>query len=183
MAKFYNTDILPNTGIPMTLTIVLVLIFVLYLFLYGICFLLLSLPLRSREGEIVRIFEQKVSKIPAFIEVMRPHVVDESAFDRITTLHSEAMIRNLGGIYNLLEHNARIHDQFLFLMKLSVHIPELQKDSYFLYIRDFIIGYDREMQSKFSLFNVCVLHWNKFIFIKNITIIGYMLPGRTMTQI
>lgn len=167
----------------MNLLLIISLCVFLYIFFYALGFLILSAPLKSRESEIVRIFEHKVSKIPAFIEVMRPYVVDESAFTRITLLHSEAMIRDHGSIYNLLEHNARIHDQFLFLMKLSVHIPELQKNSYFLYMRDFIIGYDRDMQSRFSLFNTAIVAWNKFILIKNVTILGFFLPGMTLTQI
>ncbi len=151
--------------------------------LYLFFFFLLNSRLKSTESDIVNLFHEKVSKIPALIEVMRPFVYEERAFDLITSLHSEAMIHDYGGIYNLLEHNARIHDQFLFLLKLSVHIPRLQKDAYFLYIRDFIISYDRNMQSHFSQFNKTVRSWNRFILIKNSTIIGFLLPWSSVMQI
>ncbi len=151
--------------------IALISFFGIYLTLYIGGYFILSIPLKNIENEIVNIFHDKVSKIPALIEVMRPYVFDEKAFNLITELHSESMIRDHSTIYNLLEHNARIHDQFLFLLKLSVHIPDLQKDAYFLYVRDFIIAYDRLMLGKFSLFNSRVAVWNRFVHLKNITLI------------
>ena len=155
----------------------------LYLLIYILAYAICIAPIKSLEKKIINIFHEKVSKIPALIEVMRPHVFEERAFDLITTLHSETMIRDYSSIYSLLEQNARIHDQFLFLLKLSVHIPKLQKDAYFLYIRDFIILYDREMYNLFASFNTAIRTWNRFIFIKNITLIGYLLPGRISSQV
>ena len=154
-----------------------------YSVVYAIFFAIFSRSVKNAEKEIVKLFLAKVSKIPALIEVMRPHVAEESAFDRLTLLHSESMIQAYNSIYDLLEHNARIHDQFLFLMKLSVHIPSLQRKAYFLYIRDFIIAYDRDMQSKFSVFNTSVSDWNRFVIIKNMTIIGLVLPGRSKMRV
>jgi hypothetical protein len=150
---------------------------------YIIAYYLTHSPVKRSEKKIVHLFHEKVSKIPALIEVMRPHVYEERAFDLITTLHTETMIRDYSSIYTLLEQNARIHDQFLFLLKLSVHIPALQKDAYFLYIRDFIIGYDRDMQISFEVFNTSIRVWNRFVLLKNISIIGFFLPGRTLTQV
>jgi len=54
-------------------------------------------------------------------------------------LHSEAIIHNYTHIPAIMEHNARINDQYSFLMKLSMAIPEIQKKPYFIYIRDYII--------------------------------------------
>jgi hypothetical protein len=93
------------------------------------------------------------------------------------------MIREYDGIYLLLEHNARIQREFLFLMKLSVQIPELQKQEYFLYIRDFIISYERIMQERFAFYNTVVKHWNLFIEIKKYAILGLFLPGSMKPEI
>ena len=120
---------------------------------------------------MIDIFLQKIAKIPALIEVMRDSVYDSKAFDTIISLHSESMIHEYDGIYLLLEHNARIQREFLFLMKLSVQIPELQKMEYFLYIRDFIISYERLMHEGFGTYNLQIDRWNRFIRIKNYTIL------------
>lgn len=68
-------------------------------------------------------------------------------------------------------------------MRLSVQIPELQKQEYFLYIRDFIIRYERDMELKFARFNFVARLWNRFVFIKNITLIGLILPGMKKQEI
>ena len=70
----------------------------------------------------MEIFHLKVSKIPALIEVMRPSIVDEKAFETMTKLHTESIIQAYDSVYDLLEHNARVHNEFLFLLKLSVNL-------------------------------------------------------------
>jgi hypothetical protein len=150
---------------------------------YLIAFFWLRKKLNEAEGQVIEVFLQKISKIPALIEVMRDFVFDQNAFETIINLHSESMIREYDGIYLLLEHNARIQREFLFLMKLSVQIPELQKQEYFLYIRDFIISYERIMQERFALYNTAVKRWNLFIEIKKYTILGLLLPGSTKPEI
>jgi hypothetical protein len=154
----------------------LYLVFVLVVYVIG--FFLCSQPLQKEESRILDIFLAKTSKIPALIEVMRPYVFDTNAFSAITKLHSESMIRRFTTIYDLLEHNARIQNEFLFLMKLSMQITTLQKDEYFVYIRDFIIDYERALHDDFALFNTQVKKWNTFVFLKNITGIGFFLPGK-----
>lgn len=129
------------------------------------------------EQKIVGLFLEKTSKIPAIIEVMRPTVADASAFVTITELHSQAMIHRYETLYDLLEHNARIEHEFSFLMKLSMQIPKLQKDKYFVYIRDFIMRYERDMRKNFTHVNTAITTWNRFVTLKNTTWIGLILPG------
>lgn len=136
---------------------------------YVIAYFVLSKRLTRQEGAVISVFLAKISKIPALIEVMRPYVTDNKAFDAIIMLHSEAMIRRYDTLYDLLEQNARIEHEFSFLMKLSMQIPQLQKDEYFLYIRDFIMQYERNMRTHFGGVNSVVTSWNRFILIKNMT--------------
>lgn len=167
----------------MHILLIISVVLAVYLLIYGGAFSVLHIPMRRIESTIVNIFLSKVAKIPALIEVMRPYVADEKAFETITTLHSEVMIRRYDTIYDLLEYNAKIQNQFLFLMQLSAQIPELQKHEYFLYVRDFIISYERDMKANFTGFNKAVSLWNKFVFVKSWTIIGFVLPGRSQSEI
>lgn len=130
------------------LSIVLILIGI-----YILLFLWLRRRIHRAERGMLDIFLLKVAKIPALIEVMRPYVADQSAFTSLTALHSEGVIREYESIYALLEQNTRIHREFLFLMKLSAQIPPLQTHAQFVYIRDFIIGYERKMKNSFSGYN------------------------------
>jgi hypothetical protein len=164
-------------------TILFIVIILLLVWLYVGAFFWISRWLDRAEQGIIDIFLQKIAKIPALIEVMRESVYDAKAFGPIISLHSESMIHEYDGIYLLLEHNARIQREFLFLMKLSVQIPELQKQEYFLYIRDFIISYERLMHDRFDLYNKQIDRWNRYIQIKNATMIGYLLPGSKKMRI
>ncbi len=151
---------------------------------YMILYFILSQKIHASEKYMVAVFMEKISKIPAVIEVMRPYVIDEHlAFGLITRLHSEGIIHEYNSIPMLLEHNARINDQYGFLMRLSMAIPELQKDTYFIYIRDYVMSYDRIMKSGLPQYNTLIKKWNQFISFKNSTLIGYILPGRKQVEI
>ncbi len=174
---FYNFSIL-TSSMHIFLGIVAVLVL-----LYIILFFVFSRPVDRAQNRIIGNFLLKVSKIPALIEVMRRHVADEKAFDTITTLHSTAMIHRYDSIYSLLEQNARIQSEFLFLMKLSMQIPDLQKNEQFLYIREFIMDYERKMKADFVDFNREVNRWNQFVALKNLTVVGLILPGKERDSI
>ncbi len=164
----------------MVFTIILTLLFVAYIIIY----IVLTRRIYDREQHVVAVFLEKIAKIPAVIEVMRPYVVDEHlAFDLITRLHSESIIHEYNSIPMLLEHNARINDQYSFLMRLSMAIPELQRDPYFIYIRDYVMSYDRMMRNWLPVYNRLIKKWNQFILVKNMSIIGYILPGRSRVEI
>ncbi len=151
---------------------------------YTIVYIFIFLKIRKSEQQIVEIFLQKIAKIPAVIEVMRPYVVDaKQAFGLMTYLHSDSMIHEYGTIHTLLEQNARINDQYGFLMRLSMAIPQLQKDIYFIYIRDFVMSYDYMMRSELPVFNALVKKWNIFVRIKNYTGVGYLFPGQEKVEI
>ena len=156
----------------------LIAVVAIYLVVYSAFFFFYSKKVQKIENAIISRFLLKVSKIPSLIEVMRNFVADESAFDSLTKLHSTAMIHRYETIYVLLEHNARIQAEFAFLMKLSMQIPDLQKHAQFVYIRDFIIKYEHDIKKFFDSYNTEVEYWNRFVFFKNCTIIGLLLPGR-----
>lgn len=158
-----------------TLIIIAVIVFIIAVYMWLYRYFLSKVE--REERKIVGLFLEKTSKIPAIIEVMRPLVFDMSAFRAITELHSRAMIHRYDTIYDLLEHNAQIEHEFSFLMKLSMQIPKLQKDKYFVYIRDFIMRYERDMRKNFTYVNAAITIWNRFISIKNLTWIGLIFPG------
>ena len=134
-------------------------------------YIFLSSAVKKEERALLDIYLHKISKIPALIEVMRPHIVKSEAFHPLTLAHTKSIIESHNSIYDILADNATLQNEFLFLMKLSQHAPELQKHENFLYIRDFIIRYEREMRDRFTTMNDAIHVWNRFVQIKNITII------------
>jgi hypothetical protein len=157
--------------------------FLLYVVGYVSFYMFFLRWVKREERALLDIFLKKVSKIPALIEVMRPFIVKEEAFNPLISVHTDTMISSTDSVYDILSHNARLQNEFLFLMKLSVHFPDLQKHEYFLYVRDFIIGYERNMRSRFIYMNHAITRWNTFIRIKNLTLIWYLLPGSKIAEI
>ena len=102
---------------------------------------------------------------------MRPLVSKSEAFAPMTRMHTQIMIEEYRSIYDILENNARLESEFLFLMNLSSRIPPLQKHEYFLYIRDFMIDYDLRMRTSLQDIDTSIAMWNRFISIKNKTLI------------
>lgn len=145
--------------------------------LYLSVFFILRRQVLSMERKIIDIFLKKTSKIPALIEVMRPFVAEQKSFDSTIELHMEAMMQAVDSLYSVLAINTKIEKEYSFLMKLSVQIAELQKNEQFLYIRDFIMQYEREMRAQFAGYNVSVQRWNRFVSIKNYTLIWLFFPG------
>lgn len=151
--------------------------------IYGVVYTIFSNRVKQEEHALLVIFLRKVSKVPALIEVMRPYVVKQEAFAPLIAVHTESIIESNNSLYDVLEHNARIQNEFLFLMKLSVHSKDLQKHEYFLYIRDFIIEYEKNMKQRFVSMNSAIRYWNSFIRIKNATGIWWLFPGKELAEV
>ena len=151
--------------------------------IYAVVYTFFSSRVKAEEHALLVLFLRKVSKVPALIEVMRPYVVKEEAFAPLIMVHTESIIESNNSLYDVLEHNARIQNEFLFLMKLSVHSKELQKHEYFLYIRDFIIEYEKNMKERFESMNQAIRLWNSFVRIKNATGLGWFYPGSEMAEV
>jgi hypothetical protein len=156
---------------------------VLYIALYILLYTFFLGRVNTEERALLLIFLRKISKVPALIEVMRSHVVKSEAFDPLICVHTESMVESNNSLYDILVHNARVQNEFAFLMQLSAHSKTLQKHEYFIYIRDFILSYDRDMKTRFSSMNKAIRLWNTFIRIKNMTGIGWFLPGKEMVEV
>lgn len=139
----------------------------LFLASYTVLYTVFRSRVKREQSALLLLFLRKISKVPALIEVMRPFIVKKEAFDALTRVHTESMIESNNTLYDVLEHNARVQNEFAFLMQLSLHSKELQKHEYFIYIRDFILLYERDMKARFSSMNGAIRMWNTFVTVKN----------------
>lgn len=83
----------------------------------------------------------------------------------------------------MLENNSRIHREFLFLMKVSVHIRNLYRNGNFLYIRDFIIFYENTISKELLFLNSDIERYNRLLQKKDLTIIGLFFPFKKYMKI
>jgi hypothetical protein len=161
----------------------LIVILTIYILVYGLLYTFFLSRVNSEEHALLVIFLRKISKVPALVEVMRPYIAKQEAFDPLIRVHMESMVESNNSLYDVLEHNAHVQNQFAFLMQLSVHSKSLQKHEYFIYIRDFILSYERDMRARFASMNSAIRLWNSFVRIKDATGIGWFLPGREMAEV
>ncbi len=132
--------------------------------------------IERREQKIISLYKEKIDKIPAFIETMAKYTSYKDIFLELIQLHKIAIISHIGSIYDILENNSRIHREFLFLMKVSIQMQDLNKNGNFLYIRDFIIFYENTISKELLFLNGDIEKYNDVLRKKDFTIIGLLFP-------
>lgn len=136
---------------------------------------LLQRTIRRTEQKIITLHKEKIDKIPAFVEIMSKHTAYKDIFLELIALHRIAIISNVSSIYDILESGSRIHREFLFLMKVSTKIRDLNRDGNFLYVRDFIIFYENTIAKELLFLNRDIEQYNSLIRKKDLTLVGLFL--------
>jgi len=149
---------------------------VLILFVFILLIATKSSDIKKIEGKIFELFYSKINKIPALVELIKKEVENEEVYSEIIKLHSGVLRSKFDTFYDLLEINARIHKEFLFLMNLAIRQPDLATDGNFIYLRDFIIFYEKNIGKEIEKINLEIQKYNKLIGLKNMTIIGFLVP-------
>lgn len=171
----------------MSFYLVLAFILIGVVFIVFTMFLFQILSLRKtillREQRIISLYKEKIDKIPAFIEIISKKTIHTDIFLEIIHLHKVAIISNIGSIYDILETNSRIHREFVFLMKVSAHIQDLQKNGNFLYIRDFIMFYENTISKEMLFLNSDIEKYTKLLRKKDLTIVGLFFPFKKYMKI
>ncbi len=122
-----------------TMLLPIVYFFLFFILLYTGGYFYFRTQVQKHEQYLISLYIEKIGKIPAIIETMRPYVANEKVFDSLIRLHRDSIIATNNSIYDILGSNLLVQREFEFLMKLSVQIPEIQKKEYFLYMRDFFL--------------------------------------------
>ncbi|MDD2566272.1 MAG: hypothetical protein PHZ26_05965 [Candidatus Gracilibacteria bacterium] len=132
--------------------------------------------INAEEANIIETFFSKVNKIPALVEIMKKYTNHPDIFEDILYLHKLGIIYSIKNIYDMLELNSRTHREFQFLMKLSAKIPELHRDGNFLYIRNYVIFYENNLEKNINSINNNFAGYNRLLKIKNLSILGLLIP-------
>ena len=152
------------------LAVVSLLSIVFIVFSFQIIFL--GRSIKRREQKIISLYKEKIDKIPAFIEIMSKKTAYKDIFLEIIHLHKVAIISNIWSIYDILENNSRIHREFLFLMKVSARMRDLNTNGNFLYIRNFIIFYENTISKEILFLDSDIERYNRLLQKKDLTIVG-----------
>ena len=158
--------------------IIITVISLLIIFLFLVLAMLKSISKRIevKEKEIISLFLGKINKIPSLVEIMRKYIRHQDIFEEIIYLHKLWIIYNIRSVYDLLDLNDKIHREFIFLMKLSTKINELQKDGNFLYVRNYVMFYEKNIEKEISMIDILIRKHNNLRKLKNYSIIWLLWP-------
>ena len=135
------------------------------------------------ERKIVGAFMEKITKIPALVEVMRKYISDERVFENIIRLYERSVSSKYAVMYDVLEENKALHGEIAFLLKYAVKTPLLHKDGNFHSARDRILFYENPLQKHLGVLNGQIVSYNRLRKWKNITLIGFLFPFRSLLEI
>lgn len=134
--------------------------------------------IKIKDREIIELFISKINKIPALVEIMKKYTNHPDIFEDTIYIHKQWIIRNIKSVEDLRELNFRLHREFQFLMNLSAKIRELHRDGNFLYIRNYIIFYENNINKLLKEGNVHLDKYNQLVKYKNISILWLIIPYR-----
>ena len=173
------------SGYAVFMSIMIVLGTILFSALVVVLYLLSSRQrdMLRREETISHIFTGRSGKIPALIEIMRAHSAHPDAFKDIIGVYTESVLATSGRAHDILEYYVRLGHEIEFLMRLSMRMHGLQRDRTFLYIRDFIIFSEGSMRRELELLNRDITTFNRLLFWKDCTLIGFLVPIRERIEL
>lgn len=151
-----------------------------FVLLYNIViYILIELSLKKikhKELEIIELFIAKINKVPSLIEIMKKYTNHPDIFEDTILIHKYGIIHNIKSVEDLRELNFRLHREFQFLMNLSSKIRELHRDGNFLYIRNYIIFYENNMNKLLKETTVFLDKYNRLVKFKNVSILWLLFP-------
>lgn len=154
--------------IPLALSIVL---FVIFLLINS-----RKNKINKIEEKIIELFFWKLNKIPALVEIVRYEIPKDWAYKDIIMLHTNALIWKFEDFYDVLEINAKLNREFQFFMNISIRQWNLARDWNFIYLRDFIIFFEKEINKEINKIRIEIEKYNKLVSLKNLTIIWLLFP-------
>lgn len=147
--------------------------------LYWIMLFLLERKITSFEKEINNVFGQRSNLIPSIFEVSKHSIVKhKEIFEEILKLRKINFAENniWTSLPQFLKTQTLIHSELNFIFRICNKHNKLLKDGKFIYIRDLIIDKSFDIWTRLELYKKIVRQYNKLIIIKQVSIIGLLLP-------
>jgi len=157
-----------------------ILISLLILFIFFILYIFILMKKINKLEKIILIkFKEKNNQITSLYECTKPYLNKHNEiFKEALILKQKDFSENLF-FNNLLEKSKTyklIHNEFNFIFRVCNKHPKINKDSKFLLIKDTVIDKSNELWKKLILYKQITDTYNKYITIKNITIIWIFIP-------
>lgn len=154
--------------------IIPIILITLYFYIY-----LLKVKINKLEVKIIKNLNWRTNLVPILFEITKGYLNKHNEiFKEIIKLKKIEFInlnveQDLENIFNL---ESLIHHELNFIFKVCDKNKKLDKNERFLYIKELFSTKSLEISDSIELYKKISLIYNKFIHLKNLTIIWFLVP-------
>ena len=153
-------------------------LFLVLLILYAVVFLF-NKKLNSLEFKILGSFSRRTNILPWLFEITRDIIVKhDQVFAQSLSLRKEefAKMAISDPLYKFMDLEVDLHKEINFIYKVCSKHPKMMKNVKFIYLRGLLIDRSSEIWTELERYKKFVKTFNKLVLIKNITILGLLIP-------
>ncbi len=128
--------------------------------------------LKRLEKQIILLFEKRTHLVPSLYEITKKYLTKhEEVFSEIIHLRKIEFSNYNESFLQRIQNETLIHHELNFIFKVANQHPKIQKDEKFLLIRDLFLDNSYEIGKKVEVYKKVIQLLNRFVTIKNFTII------------
>lgn len=157
-----------------TLILVAITLILFYSFLVYINFKINKLELK-----IINLFEKRTWIIPSVFDVTRKYITKHDDVFKNVLKYRKLEFSQIDydeELIKLLQTEQLIHNELNFIFRVCNKHHKLLKEAKFIYLREIIINRSYEIWTLIKYYKKIIKKYNKLIFIKNLTIIWFLIP-------
>ena len=152
---------------------------IIFFILFIIFLILLKLKIEKFELKIINQFKAKNNTIASIYEITKKYLnKHDEIFKESLYLKKKDFSEN--SFYSRLNEKLKtyelIHNELNFIFRVCNKHPKLSKDGEYLYIRDLIIEKSTSLGKDIELYKKIVKKFNRLLILKDLTIIGILIP-------
>jgi len=131
------------------------------------------------EQKIYQLFQKRLDHVPWLYEVSQETIQKpEEIFQEVLLLRKQifGVQKRNAPFLEIIHTQSRIHNELNFIFKICNTHQKLIKKGNFIYLRDLIIDKSYQISEMIEVHKIIVWKYNLLIKMKNMTLIGYLIP-------
>lgn len=149
------------------------------LIFFYIFIILMRYKIWKLENKIIKIFKKRTSIIPSLFELTKNTLNKHDDIFKDILLYKKVEFSQINyneKLINVIKNEQLIHNELNFIFKTCNKHHELWKEAKFLYVKDLLMSQSQELWKFVKLYRKVSKSYNKYLFIKNLTIIWLLIP-------
>ncbi len=145
---------------------------------YAVVFLF-NKKLNHLEFKILNAFSRRTNILPGLFEITREVIVKhDQVFAHSLTLRKEEFARMSisDPLFKFMDLEVDLHKEITFIHKVCMKHPKMIKNVKFIYLRGLLMDRSNEIGTQLERYKKFVKTFNKLVMLKNITVLGLLIP-------